>query len=62
MGKQIIKNKKIPVKMLAGNITNPKVVQGTAIVTNDELRKTLTLSYGLEQMTIAFEQVEKYLK
>lgn len=62
MGKQIIKNKKIPVKMLAGNIASPKVVQGTAVVTNDELGKTLTLSYGLEQMTITFEQVEKYLK
>lgn len=62
MSKGIIKNKKIPVKILAGNITNPKVVQGTAIITNDELGKTLTLFYGLEQMTIAFEQIEKYLK
>ena len=62
MSKQSIKNKEISVKMLVGNIPNPKIVQGTAIVTNDELRKTLTLSYGFQQMTIAFEQIEKYLK
>ncbi len=48
--------------MLVGNVMNPKIVQGISIVTNDEKGKTLTLSHGLFQMTIAFEQVEKYLK
>lgn len=62
MSKQIVKNKKIPVKMLVGNVESPKIAQGIAIVTNDEYGKTLTLSYGLEQMTIAFEQVERYMK
>lgn len=62
MGKKVIKNKEIPVAMLVGNVMNPKIVQGIAIVTNDEKGKTLTLSHGLFQTTIAFEQVEKYLK
>ncbi len=48
--------------MLVGNVMNPKIVQWIATVTNDEKGKILTLSRGLFQMTIAFEQVEKYLK
>lgn len=55
MGKKVIKNKEIPVEMLVGNVMNPKIVQGISIVTNDEKGKTLTLSHGLFQMTIAFE-------
>lgn len=48
--------------MLIDTLAGPKKVLGIAIVTNDNLGKTLSLTYGNRQMVIAFEQVEKYLK
>ncbi len=57
-----IKNKHIPVSMIIDTALGPKVVPGTAIITNDEKGKTLSLYYGTRMVTIAFEQVEKYLR
>lgn len=61
MKKEIV-NKRIPVNMLVDTGAGPRVVQGDVIVTNDRNGKTISLIYGSRQMTIAFEQVEKYLK
>ncbi len=60
--KKEMKNKRIPVEMLVDFGLGPKVVKGSAIITNDCHGKTLSLTYGSRQMAIAFEQVERYLK
>lgn len=59
--KEVI-NKKIPVEMLVDTVAGPRIVHGAAIITNDRHGKTLSLTHGSRQMTIAFEQVERYLK
>lgn len=56
-----IKNKRVNVPMLIDTTMGPRTVLGTAIITNDETGKTLILCYGSRQMTVAFEQIEKYL-
>lgn len=60
--KKEIKNKRVPAGMLIDLGSGTEVVRGVAIITNDSHGKTLSLTYGRKQMTIAFEQVEKYLK
>lgn len=59
--KKEIKNKRIPVEMLVDFGSGPRVVQGSAIITNDNHGKTVSLTYGSMQMAIAFEQMERYL-
>jgi hypothetical protein len=55
------KNKHIAIKGFI-QVDN-KVIQGNvlAIITNDEIGKTLTLAYGDTEITIPFEAIEKYL-
>ncbi len=61
MRKKIV-NKMLPVEMFIDTSEGPRIVQGTAIITNDSHGKTLSLTYGSRHMTIAVEQVERYLK
>lgn len=58
--KKEIKNKRVPVEMLIDTGAGPEFVRGAAIITNDSYGKTLSLTYGSRQMTIAFEQIERY--
>lgn len=61
MKKPVI-NKKVPVRMLYDDGTGIKKVWGTVIITNDRFGKTLSIICGGNQLTMAFEQIEKYLK
>lgn len=58
---EFTKNKHIQV---VGGVTTPhKVVIANidCIVTNDEIGKTLSLSFGDMQLTVPFEPLEEYL-
>lgn len=63
--KEII-NKRLRVKGLVGNPSmrtfKPIVKPIDVIITNDSHGKTLTISDETKSFTIAFEQLEQYLK
>lgn len=61
-----IKNKRLKVKALIGNPSmrnlRPIVKPIDVIITNDSVGKTITLADETKSFTIAFEQLEQYLK
>lgn len=61
---QRVKNKKVKVQGMVQHVAvgGFKVDELTAIITNDENGKTLSINNGIVQFTIPFEPIEKYLK
>lgn len=56
------KNKHLSVNGLIQSGNQIKKDSIIAIVTNDEVGKTLTLAYGYIGLTVPFEVIEEYLK